>query len=363
MEVRCPYCQHGIEVAAGGQFTCEKCRAIFRVDFDAPAAPPPAESAAAPAPAAAAEPPPAPAAAAPPAPTIPPGARCARHPEQEAIAVCARCGNFTCGACAVLLPAGRHCPDCAERVKSLELSAPWEKRRELGFGQALRETWRGVCFGPTRFFSRMPRTGGYEGPVLYLIIGNFVSTLAVMIPMMVGTLMLGAQSAGGSMGGMDPQLLKALASSGIGGGIAQLVFSPIVAILAAFVSGGMMHLGLMVTGGAKNGFEATLRAYCYQAGSFAYFNVLALPLGLAGVLIGASQGPPGILVGMYAGQAPFGLLALFWGLPVLVIGLREAHETTTLRALGFLLIPLVIGCCCGIAYVGIIAAVISGRGG
>src|SRR2546429_7142960 len=117
MQVSCPFCQHAIEIDRGGQYTCEKCRAIFRVDMDAPSAgplPPPTAGGAGVPPAPGRGPearapqeglssgllPPTP----PSAP--PPGARCARHPEQEAVAVCSRCGNFTCGACSVLLPTG-----------------------------------------------------------------------------------------------------------------------------------------------------------------------------------------------------------------------------------------------------------------
>src|SRR5687768_12010816 len=41
MQVRCPYCQTGIEIERAGQYTCHQCKAIFRVDLGEPAAPKP----------------------------------------------------------------------------------------------------------------------------------------------------------------------------------------------------------------------------------------------------------------------------------------------------------------------------------
>ncbi|KFE68008.1 hypothetical protein [Hyalangium minutum] len=42
----------------------------------------------------------------------PAGARCANHPEAAAVASCARCGTFLCGACTELLGEAASCASC-----------------------------------------------------------------------------------------------------------------------------------------------------------------------------------------------------------------------------------------------------------
>lgn len=52
------------------------------------------------------------------APTpVPLGARCASHPEAAAVATCARCGTFLCGACTELRGEGAWCAPCVEVLK------------------------------------------------------------------------------------------------------------------------------------------------------------------------------------------------------------------------------------------------------
>lgn len=40
------------------------------------------------------------------------GARCAKHPDVAAVAPCARCGTFLCGACTEVVKEGAWCADC-----------------------------------------------------------------------------------------------------------------------------------------------------------------------------------------------------------------------------------------------------------
>lgn len=48
-----------------------------------------------------------------------PGARCARHPDVAAVAVCARCGGFLCGACTEVRDETAYCEPCVEwRVRN-----------------------------------------------------------------------------------------------------------------------------------------------------------------------------------------------------------------------------------------------------
>jgi hypothetical protein len=93
---------------------------------------------------------------------------------------------------------------------------------------------------------------------------------------------------------------------------------------------GILHLCLLLVGGAREGYQATFRVVSYSAVT-SIFNAV-----------------------------PFvGSLASLWGLVLTVIGLREIHKTTTGRAVGALAIPLgivlviiLIGAASGVAKLG-----------
>ncbi|AFE03497.1 hypothetical protein COCOR_00448 [Corallococcus coralloides DSM 2259] len=45
----------------------------------------------------------------------PTGARCGQHPDAAAVALCARCGGYLCGACTEVVGETAYCAPCAER--------------------------------------------------------------------------------------------------------------------------------------------------------------------------------------------------------------------------------------------------------
>jgi hypothetical protein len=45
-----------------------------------------------------------------------PGAKCRAHPQRSATGVCARCGDYLCGACGRRVGARLHCVSCATRT-------------------------------------------------------------------------------------------------------------------------------------------------------------------------------------------------------------------------------------------------------
>jgi hypothetical protein len=96
------------------------------------------------------------------------------------------------------------------------------------------------------------------------------------------------------------------------------LFSPAFVLVGAFISSAILHVCLLITGGAKNGFEATFRVVAYATGATAFFQLL-----------------------------PFcgGVIGGIWAIVAEVLGAREIHETTTGRALLAVLLPLIL--CCG----------------
>jgi len=97
---------------------------------------------------------------------------------------------------------------------------------------------------------------------------------------------------------------------------------PLLVVVGIFIASAIIHLCLMVVGGANKSFETTFRVLAYAHGSSAVIQMLPV-----------------------CG----GLIAGIWGIVVSCIGLARAHETTTGRALLAILLPVIL--CCGLGVV------------
>jgi hypothetical protein len=110
----------------------------------------------------------------------------------------------------------------------------------------------------------------------------------------------------------------------------QLLLTPVLAVVAIYLSAAVLHLLLLLFRGAARGFDATLTAVAYATG----LTVLsALPV---------------------CG----GLLASGWYLVALIIGLGAVHRCGPGKAAAAVFTPLVIlcACCCGLGVAGFGAA-------
>ncbi|MGH8095016.1 MAG: YIP1 family protein [Chthoniobacterales bacterium] len=185
---------------------------------------------------------------------------------------------------------------------------PWDRRRELGLLPAFIETLKLVLLNPTAAFGAMKPEGGLGEPLIYAVIGSSFGFLFYFIFSMFFS----------SLGFMrDHNPLAGFIGFGIGG-IFMLVFIPFAVVLGLFIGSGIVHLCLMLVGGAKRSYETTFRVLCYSAGS-------AYPLMIIPICGGFISG--------------------IWCLVVECIGLGRAHETTTGKALLAVFLPIVV--CCG----------------
>ena len=100
---------------------------------------------------------------------------------------------------------------------------------------------------------------------------------------------------------------------------ALFLIIPIGVALGMFILTGILHLCLMIAGGAKRDIEATFRVVAYSTGATAIWNLIP-----------------------WVGD----MIANIWQLVCQIIGLKEAHQTTYGRVILALLIPFVI--CCGL---------------
>jgi hypothetical protein len=187
---------------------------------------------------------------------------------------------------------------------------PWDERHTKGLFSAFIETLQKVLSGPSEAFTAMRREGGLGEPLLYAVIGGSFGLVFYFI------YQLAFQSLG--MFANRPNPLAHLVGAGIGGMIA-IIFVPVLVVIGVFINAAILHVCLMIVGGAKQPFETTFRVICFASGSV--FPLMVVPL---------------------CG----GLVAGIWDLVLRCIGLARAHETDTGRAVLAVLLPVIV-CCCG----------------
>ena len=194
---------------------------------------------------------------------------------------------------------------------------PWERRDSIGFLAAFVETTQGVLLRPSAFFQAMPVTGGIGGPLLYAVIVGYLGLVASTLYGAVFSSVFG--SAFGRFGAQRAEVERMLHFlAGWGGVLVQLVTGPVSIVIGAFVIAGILHVLLMVVGATPRDFEATFRVVAY---SFAVSVIDLLP---------------------FCGR-PIGFV---WWVVVVTLGFVAVHRTSVPQALGAVLLPIFLCCCC-----------------
>ncbi len=176
----------------------------------------------------------------------------------------------------------------------------WENWRALGFFTAFWYTWRDSVFRPVEFFRKMPPKGGI-GPalgyaVLITLVGMFFSLYWSSVEAALG---------GTGEDGLLVTLVGSLVTL-----LFMMAFIIPLYVGALFVMVAIVHVGFMIVGAGRRGYEATFRAVAY------------------------ASSPAALAVFPFFG--PY--LSLVWGTVLLFIAVREAQRTTNARAtLGFLM--------------------------
>jgi hypothetical protein len=197
----------------------------------------------------------------------------------------------------------------ASGTPTVRSGLPWDRRHELGFFNAFIETLKMVLTSPALAFSSMKTEGGLTEPLIYAVVGGsfgFIVYLLLTVAM-------------GSFGIFADKHNALAGLMGMGfGTIFAIIFIPVFLVVGVFISAAIIHLCLMIVGGAKKSFETTFRVLSFSVGS-------AYPLMIIPVC--------------------GGLISGVWGLIVQCIGLARAHETDTGRAVLAVFLPLIV--CCG----------------
>lgn len=197
---------------------------------------------------------------------------------------------------------------------------PWERREELGFVPAFVETLKLVLLNPAVAFAAMKKEGGLSDPLLYGVIGG---SIGFIISLLWNILF-------GSIGAFtDRNPIAGAIGAGVGMVIC-IILAPLFIAVCLFIGSGILHLCLMLVGGANRSFETTFRVVSYTVGST---NPIAI--------------------------IPFcgGVVAAIWNIVLECIGLAKAHEITTGKAVIAVLLPVIV--CCGLI---LVVSVVAGVG-
>jgi hypothetical protein len=220
--------------------------------------------------------------------------------------------------------------------------APFAERRRRGFFGSFFETWKLVASQPSAFF-RAVRVDRPGSAVLFTVVA---ATVASWVSSFFSYATSGAAAARAreALDRLPPELdswrrmMETFATQMTGADlVGRMVAAPLAALVALYVTAGVVHLLLLLFRGAPRGFGATLTAAGYAGG-----------LSLVGVVPGCG-----------------GPVAAVWALVVLIIGLGEAQRCGTGKATAAVLLPglLLCACACAAGVAGVLAAIGAGAGG
>jgi hypothetical protein len=185
---------------------------------------------------------------------------------------------------------------------------PWDRRQQLGFLKAFTDTLQLVLMKPTEAFSLMKTEGGLGEPIIYGLIGGSAGFIVYFL-FSVFLSSFGILSDRNALAGM----------MGLGfGTVLIVILMPLFLGAGLFIGAGILHLCLMLVGGATRSFEATFRVVCFSVGSA--YTLMIIPFcggGIAGI----------------------------WCMVLECIGLARVHNTSTGKAVLAVFLPLIV--CCG----------------
>ena len=227
------------------------------------------------------------------------------------------------------LPGGPVVPPAA--AGGPRASIPWDERDRIGLFSALVETTRDVLAGPGAFFRAMPLSGGLGSPLLYAVLIGWLGLVASEFYWAIFRSVAG--SSWGALGVDRPEIAAVLGwVEGWAGFLVQVVFGGVFVVIGVFVTAGVLHLMLLLLGGARRDFEATLRVVSF------------------------SQAPSVLFLVPFCGQLVGGI----WGLVLYVLGLAEAHRIGHGKAAAAVLLPILVLCCCCAGMAFLFASAIAG---
>jgi hypothetical protein len=178
---------------------------------------------------------------------------------------------------------------------------PWDFRREIGFFRAFFQTVGLILLHPADAFARIIPAGSLAGPLLFNLIGAWAGAMFSATYLLY--ISRNQPSPPPNMGQIAA-MFYATPDRAMEQWQAFLFFGWLFVTLSTFIASGIIHLMLMLAGGASKPYHVTLRVFCFTYGSVQLLQVFPV--------LGALVAPA--------------LLAVY-----LVIGLAIAHEVSVWR--------------------------------
>ena len=187
----------------------------------------------------------------------------------------------------------------------------WESAEPPPLLPAIVGTIKQVLSQPVETFQAMPCEGGLWKPLKFYILVSWASSATAIVYQAAATLINPAVFAGEEFKNLPKYGLVSIF-------VGLIVFMPAFLFLGSFISSGILHLALMLVGGARKPFETTFRVLCYASGSTSVLQFVPL-----------------------CGGWFYSVASLIY----CVAGLKEAHRTELWRPI--LAVFLVFLVCCG----------------
>ncbi len=204
-----------------------------------------------------------------------------------------------------------------------DIPSPFADRARRGFFGGFLETWKLAATQPQRFFSRV-RIDQTGSALLFAMIAFTIGSAAEALYTVLsrGQMLVVVERLSRYMSPEQAAAAReALLTASPGRALAQVVFAPLIALVAIYVLSGIFHLLLLLFRGASRGFDGTVTVVAHAAGMSI---LLAVPV----------CGTP---------------IALVWAAIVCIAGLGAAQRCGPGKAAAAVLSPLLLACvcCCG----------------
>lgn len=173
---------------------------------------------------------------------------------------------------------------------------------DTGYFSDLWRTFISVLFSPGAFFGSIRKAGGLKDSIAF---GILLGSIGAMLNIFWRFFLMAEEFADIINTSPWPVSLNHLF-------IIFIIISPFIVLFMIFVTAVVLHIFLLILRGANNEFEATIKVS-------AYINATSI-----------------LCIIPYLG----GIIAWIWSMVIAVIGLREIHKTSTLKALFAVLLPL-----------------------
>ncbi len=166
----------------------------------------------------------------------------------------------------------------------------------------------GVFRNPTKFFNTIKTEKGLKAPFMYLVVVSPISSVLNYF--------------------FNPAMRSLNGLSGPGTGFVAIIMFWIMGLIFSFIIYGFFHLFVLLFGG-KGGYENTYKTFVYAStpsSLLGWIPWIFFAFGLGGMVIGGL-----LLLGITV-----------WVLYLIVKGLSILHKLSTGRAIGVIIVPVLI---------------------